>query len=122
MSGGGASAASAAAQKFRLVCCDFLRGHCANGATACQYEHSDLTGKPCQNLDSCPLGHVHRKWQPDEDADCCEVCNGKFTIFAMRFRHHCRYCSLVVCGDCLERNPPEAPFPVCKRCLATVRE
>ena len=100
--------------KFRPVCCEFLDGHCPNGASTCAYEHADMNAKPCQYGENCKKHHYHRHWIPDEDFEHCAVCKGKFTVFQLRMRHHCRYCGKVVCGECLDRD--FKPWPVCTTC------
>ena len=102
--------------KWRFVCCEFLQGHCQSGIASCPYDHSNHTAKPCQHGEDCSLGHYHRNWVPDERTDSCQACRKEFTIlsFSPRFRHHCRYCGHVVCGDCLDRK--FSPYPICADC------
>ncbi len=103
---------------YRLTCCLFLQGHCSLGAAQCPYEHSDMTAKPCQYLEKCEKNHYYRNWERDEDFEYCTCCQKKFSIFTMKFRHHCRLCGKCVCGDCLLRDGGGlAPFPICTGCF-----
>ena len=39
------------------------------------------------------------QWQPDSKAKKCNSCSIEFTFFTRK--HHCRYCGLIFCLDCL---------------------
>ena len=41
-------------------------------------------------------------WEPDTDADVCNLCQVRFTTF--KRRHHCRHCGACVCGMCSAFN------------------
>ncbi|KAH3864192.1 uncharacterized protein LOC127866800 isoform X2 [Dreissena polymorpha] len=60
-----------------------------------------------------------RSWQPDQEALICPLCRSKFG--ALKRRHHCRQCGLVVCDKCNEKLPlPQLNVPglerVCESC------
>ena len=47
-----------------------------------------------------PLAAIDRRlWVPDEVVLTCHSCCGAFDK-VFRWRHHCRRCGLVFCGDC----------------------
>ncbi|XP_053203773.1 pleckstrin homology domain-containing family F member 2-like [Panonychus citri] len=75
-------------------------------------------------------------WVPDTETDVCMHCRVNYFSFINR-RHHCRYCGLVICGDCSKNKfliPSQSskPVRVCDSChnilakqrlgLASVRE
>jgi hypothetical protein len=39
-------------------------------------------------------------WVVDSDLDACMICIRPFSNLLFRFRHHCRACGNLVCGDC----------------------
>ena len=39
-------------------------------------------------------------WVVDSDLECCMICAKPFNSMYFRFRHHCRACGNLVCGDC----------------------
>lgn len=57
------------------------------------------------------------EWQPDSQAKKCNSCSVSFTLFNRR--HHCRYCGLIFCLNCLAmRSIPNYPKEqmVCREC------
>lgn len=79
------------------------------------------------------------KWQADEEATECFLCEEKYNFFHRR--HHCRKCGRVVCGDCSgqflkyflntpivsgpdsrgETLEPNGSYRTCDECAAEVR-
>jgi hypothetical protein len=64
---------------------------------------------------------VPPEWQPDEDADSCNLCGEKFSF--LRRRHHCRRCGLLFCSTCCVQKLqlPEMGYAeavlVCNACV-----
>jgi hypothetical protein len=61
----------------------------------------------------------HVVWEPDDARDSCNFCLVRFT--AIRRRHHCRSCGLLVCNNCSRdrQKVPGAgvlPVRVCDAC------
>ncbi|XP_015783457.1 pleckstrin homology domain-containing family F member 2 [Tetranychus urticae] len=59
-------------------------------------------------------------WVPDTETDVCMHCRANYFNFINR-RHHCRYCGLVICGDCSKNKfliPAQSskPVRVCDSC------
>ena len=48
-----------------------------------------------------PASHSrnHPRWVMDDEHDGCMQCSVEFGLFTRR--HHCRYCGVLCCGDCL---------------------
>ena len=42
------------------------------------------------------------RWVMDEETDNCMACSTEFNFWTRR--HHCRYCGVLVCGDCLAQG------------------
>ena len=70
----------------------------------------------------------HPLWVADEARDTCADCGAVWSLLV--WRHHCRHCGGVFCGDCTaatfpllpsatSSEPPDTPIPqrVCKSCL-----
>ncbi|EGG21050.1 pleckstrin domain-containing protein [Cavenderia fasciculata] len=59
-------------------------------------------------------------WIPDSDANQCMECGIKFT--AIRRRHHCRRCGILVCGKCSDQSwkldNAGKPVRVCRSCYS----
>merc|ERR1719506_618799 len=59
-------------------------------------------------------------WQPDDDATACPICEEGFGVF--KRKHHCRFCGLVVCADCMktkaEHPKTSTDEQICDRCAA----
>ncbi|KAJ8505727.1 hypothetical protein OPV22_006613 [Ensete ventricosum] len=67
------------------------------------------------------------KWLPDSTAAACMLCNVRFHPF-MCFRHHCRFCGGIFCGDCSTGRslmPPKFriadPQRVCDVCYVRLK-
>ncbi|CAL9091890.1 unnamed protein product [Musa textilis] len=67
------------------------------------------------------------KWLPDSAAAACMLCNVRFHPF-MCFRHHCRFCGGIFCGDCSTGRslmPPKFriadPQRVCDVCYVRLK-
>jgi len=58
-------------------------------------------------------------WQEDKEVKTCPVCNDSFGLFTRR--HHCRFCGLVVCGDCSDQTQmhqvAQSPQRICEQCV-----
>jgi hypothetical protein len=46
----------------------------------------------------------------------CEICSGVFGILTFRFKHHCRNCGKLICGDCSTLYGNEQKRRLCKPC------
>jgi len=63
-------------------------------------------------------------WQADEEVSNCPLCSCEFGIFTRK--HHCRFCGLVICADCLKTKAvhhlTREPECVCDGCLRSWKE
>jgi len=59
------------------------------------------------------------EWQADDDASQCPLCEKGFGMLTRK--HHCRFCGLVVCSDCLktktEHYKTKEQESICDRCV-----
>jgi len=83
-------------------------------------EYSKVLQRVC---DKCsPMEKV--KWQPDNSATACTICEKEFTTF--KRRHHCRKCGLLVCELCspyrivIYPEFSKVPERVCKHCESNI--
>ncbi|CAG8761289.1 41849_t:CDS:2 [Gigaspora margarita] len=57
-----------------------------------------------------PTSHNQFKWENDEDANECRLCNKKFRLWTRR--HHCRRCGQIVCDQCSTKRAIIPPSQV----------
>jgi len=59
------------------------------------------------------------EWQADDDASKCPLCENEFGMLTRK--HHCRFCGLVICADCLktktEHPKTKEQESCCDRCV-----
>lgn len=78
---------------------------------------------PVRVCSDCFKKHAGFHWMRDKEATQCQECHKEFGSF--RWRHHCRYCGKLVCGDCSAQNKACRrigyidPVRICKSCLKT---
>ena len=71
-----------------------------------------------KSLENGEVGNIERKgamWIPDSHHKACMECQKPFT-FSKR-RHHCRYCSRLLCNDCTRLKLRK--LRACNRCFQT---
>lgn len=67
-------------------------------------------GLPPDSAPLLPQEPTHRHWMPNRASNHCMLCFCSFSAFfpPLRRRHHCRFCGLLFCHDCLYALPEAA--------------
>jgi len=66
--------------------------------------HPSPVKKGCEKCGS-EEKHVAVRWVPNAERPACNNCKSSWTIF--RWRHHCRSCGEIVCGNCCANGEHE---------------
>jgi len=75
-------------------------------ATGSKGKHSGQSGDPQASAPDKPV------WQPDSKAERCKKCKKAFLFFT--WKHHCRACGLIFCGNCTEGEKDKRRCHTCR--------